>query len=218
MKYHKIVTVFKRNPETKFRTLLEGDWATPEFEYLKNNKWIFTEKVDGTNIRVMWDNDKVRFGGRTDRAQIPAFLIDRLQDLFPSEKLAECWPHHLSDDELRVCLYGEGYGAKIQKGGGNYKSDGCDFVLFDVSVDGVWLRRGSVEDIAEKLGIEAVPVVYEGTLFDMVDIVRNGFTSEWGEFQVEGVVGRPSVEMKNRIGSRVITKLKCRDFPTKEAS
>ena len=30
-------------------------------------------------------------------------------------------------------LYGEGYGAKIQKGGGNYRAD-QDFVLFDVRV------------------------------------------------------------------------------------
>ena len=45
--YHKIKTVFKRDPVTKFKTLLEGEFASPEFEYLKNNEWIFTEKVDG---------------------------------------------------------------------------------------------------------------------------------------------------------------------------
>ncbi|MBU1082564.1 MAG: hypothetical protein KKB59_18905, partial [Spirochaetes bacterium] len=47
-KYHKIQTVFKRDPETKFKTLLIGDFALPEFEYLKNNLWVYTEKVDGT--------------------------------------------------------------------------------------------------------------------------------------------------------------------------
>lgn len=29
-----------------------------EFDYLKDNTWIFTEKVDGTNIRIMWDGGK----------------------------------------------------------------------------------------------------------------------------------------------------------------
>ena len=49
--YHKIQTIFKRDPENKFKTLIYGEFSLPEFEYLKNNTWIFTEKVDGTNIR-----------------------------------------------------------------------------------------------------------------------------------------------------------------------
>ena len=47
--YHKIQTVFKRDPETNHRTLLEGQYSMPEFEYLANNQWVFTEKIDGTN-------------------------------------------------------------------------------------------------------------------------------------------------------------------------
>ena len=45
--YHKIQTVYLRDPETKFRILLEGQYATPELEYLAQNKWTWTEKVDG---------------------------------------------------------------------------------------------------------------------------------------------------------------------------
>ena len=45
--YHKIQSVFKRDPNTKFKTLLEGEYSIPEFEYLKDNEWVFTEKVDG---------------------------------------------------------------------------------------------------------------------------------------------------------------------------
>ncbi len=211
MKYHKIVTVFKRDPETKFRTLLEGEYACPEFEYLKDNEWVFTEKVDGTNIRVMWDGVDVRFGGRTDNAQIPAFLVSRLQDLFKPDSLGQIFELE-NGLPLNVCLYGEGYGAKIQKGGGNYKPDGCDFVLFDVSIGGVWLRRDSVKDVAEKLSVAVVPGLAEGTLDALVRLVRTGFSSQWGDFQAEGVVARPKVEMKTRTGSRVITKLKCKDF------
>lgn len=80
--YHKIQTVFLRDPTTKFKTLLEGEFALPEFKYLANNKWVFTEKVDGTNIRVMFDGQQITFGGKTDDAQIPAFLVTRLQDAF----------------------------------------------------------------------------------------------------------------------------------------
>jgi len=41
--YHKIVTVFKRNPEN-MRYLLEGEWALPEFEYLKDNEWFTVDE------------------------------------------------------------------------------------------------------------------------------------------------------------------------------
>jgi len=68
VEYHKIQTIFKRNPETNFKTLLEGEYSLPEFESLKNNEWVWTEKVDGTNIRIMWDREKVVFGGKTNNA------------------------------------------------------------------------------------------------------------------------------------------------------
>ena len=51
--YHKIQTVFKRDPATKIKTLLDVDWSQDAFGYLADNEWVFTEKVDGTNIRVM---------------------------------------------------------------------------------------------------------------------------------------------------------------------
>jgi len=65
--YHKIESVYKRDPETKYKNFLEGDFTRPEFEFLKDNKWVATEKVDGTNIRVYYDSD-VTFMGRTDKA------------------------------------------------------------------------------------------------------------------------------------------------------
>jgi len=66
--YHKIKTVFKRDPATKFKTLLNGEYSLAEFEFLKNNKWIWTEKVNGTNIRTIFDGYQIVFGGKTDRA------------------------------------------------------------------------------------------------------------------------------------------------------
>jgi hypothetical protein len=32
-----------------------GDFACPEFELLQDYEWDWYEKVDGTNIRVIWD-------------------------------------------------------------------------------------------------------------------------------------------------------------------
>lgn len=205
--YHKIQTVFKRDPETRFKTLLEGEFSIPEFEYLKDSDWTFTEKVDGTNIRVMFEGlDTVSFGGKTDRAQIPAELVNRLNHLFTADNMKSVF-----GAEAKVCLYGEGHGAKIQKDGGNY-SDTQDFVLFDVNCGGMWLKREDVRDIATNLGIDVVPVLGIGNLSEMVEKARGGFTSGWGGFMAEGIVARPTIELLTRRGDRIITKIKRKDF------
>jgi len=207
--YHKIQTVFKRDPQTKYKTLLMGDYSLPEFEYLKDNEWVFTEKVDGTNIRIICKNYReysITFGGKTDRAQIPATLVERLESRFHPMRqiLSEILPEG-------GCLYGEGYGARIQKGGGNYRQD-QDFVLFDIKVGDWWLQRKDVEDIANKLGIDIVPIIGSGTIHEMIDITRKGFNSLWGNFTAEGIVARPATELKTRSNHRIITKIKHKDF------
>lgn len=203
--YHKIVTVFERNPETKFKTLLEGKWAKPEFEILKDIHWIGTEKIDGTNIRIVWDGESVVFKGRTDNAQLYAPLVEVMQSKFYSGAMAEIF-------DFPVCLYGEGFGAKIQKVGGNYIPGGNDFILFDVKVGDNWLQREDVADIANKLQIDVVPIVYQGDLLGAIDTCRTGFNSTFGSFRAEGLVMRPAIELKDRVGHRIITKIKCKDF------
>lgn len=205
--YHKIQSIFKRDMQSPRKTLIEGDWTLPEFEYLANNVWTFTEKVDGTNIRVIFKDGGVTFGGRTENAQIPAQLVTRLNERFlpMAARLAEVFR------DGSAVLYGEGYGVKIQKGGGNYRQD-QDFVLFDVNVSGWWLQRTDVDDVAQKLGIDIVPVIGEGTLHDAVARAKAGIRSMWGNFQAEGIVARPKTELKTRSGQRLIAKIKCCDF------
>jgi len=205
--YHKIQTVFLRNPDDNYKTLLEGQFALPEFEYLQDNDWIFTEKVDGTNIRVIFDGSDIEFRGKTDNAQIPEFLLKRLEDTFLPKK--ELFSESFPDG---VCFYGEGYGARIQKGGGNYISDGCDFVLFDIKIGEWWLQRTTLVDIADEFCVPYVPVVGIGTLWDMVNRVRNGFNSVWGDFPAEGLVAKPVVELQARNRKRIVEKLKHKDF------
>ncbi len=215
IEYHKIQSVYLRDPANRHKTFLEGEWSLPEFGYLANNTWEWTEKVDGTNVRVHWNGSKVTFGGRTADAQMPVFLLHRLEELFPMANFHTLFPAQEVEggrEILDVMLYGEGYGAKIQKGGGNYKPDGVDFVLFDVQIGGVYLERSSVEDIAAKLGLRAVPVLGYGTLREAIQITREGFDSTWGPFKAEGLVMRPATELLTRRGHRLITKVKHKDF------
>ena len=113
-------------------------------------------------------------------------------------------------------IYGEGYGAKIQKGGGNYNTKGQDFIVFDVLVGNVWLKREDVKSIAGSLGLDVVPIIGEGTLDDLANETGRGIKSVWGDFSAEGIVARPKVEFRNRMGNRIITKLKTRDFLSRE--
>lgn len=216
MKYHKIQTVFHRDPENRYKTLLEGRYALPEFEYLKDNNWMWTEKVDGTNIRIMFDGKDVTFGGKTDRAQIPSDLVNYLAKKFLTQLggFFDAFHSDEVDGVTNVCLYGEGYGPKIQKGGGLYR-DTQGFVLFDVRIGSWWLKRRDVEGLGKQFNTDVVPIVGEGTLIEAVELVKSGFQSTWGDFQAEGIVARPEVELKARNGGRVITKIKYKDFARK---
>lgn len=207
--YPKIQSIYKRDEGT--HRFIEGEFSLPEFEYLKDNQWFFTEKIDGTNIRVGWDGFNVEIGGRTDNAQIPTFLYQKLAEIFTFEHLLKAFPDS-QEEKAAIMLCGEGYGAKIQKGGGNYISNGVDFILFDVLIGEWWLRRPDVEDIAQLLGVRTVPSLGQGTLSDAVMGIKAGVPSTFGDFLAEGMVLRPIVELKTRSGHRIITKLKHKDF------
>lgn len=210
--YPKIYGPYKRATEGPNRNkVIFGDWSRPEFEYLSNNAWVWTEKVDGTNIRVHWDGHAVTFGGRTDNASIPAKLVTRLRELFPEDLFEQTF------QDTAVTLYGEGYGAGIQKGGGNYKRDGVDFVLFDVKIGPFWLLRDDVRDIATKMGLGTfgvVPVELVGTPHEAIKAITFGVTSAWGAppFMAEGLVGVPLGGFLDRAGRRIMMKVKSADF------
>ena len=204
--YHKIETLFERDEKTK--KLIEGKYRNETVEYLKDNKWQFTEKIDGTNIRVYWDGHKVSFYGRTDKAQIPANLVNRLNELFGGEVNEQIFEQKFGETE--VTLVGEGYGEKIQKGGLYRK--GQDFILFDVMIAGNWQPRESVKDIANTFNIDIVPIALEGTIQEAVDYVKTKPKSMFGTADSEGVVGRPLVELQDRTGHRVVVKIKVNDF------
>jgi len=207
--YEKLQTVFKRDPETNHKTLLEGEFSRPEFFTLRDIEWTFTEKVDGTNIRLVHDADGgITYHGRKNASQVPPALGAYLE-WFIGERKERFWSAFTGK---YVVLYGEGFGAGIQKGGDRY-ADAPSFVLFDVNVGGVYLERCDVEKIATDLDLPVVPIVGRGTLGDLVKTVKiDSMKSAWGDFTAEGLVAKPSTELCNRFGNRIITKLKCSDY------
>lgn len=209
-KYTKIDTIFKRD-EKGTKKLIEGEFRDETIEYLRNCEWICTEKIDGTNIGIVWDGHKVSFQGRTERANIPVHLVNKLNELFGGTVNEELFEQAFG--EMEVVLFGEGYGYKIQNGG-NYIKDDCSFILFDVYIpsQNLWLKRDAIENIAKTFNIDCVPIILRGTLQDAVDFVKTKPKSTIGTADMEGLVCKPALDMLDRMGKRLIVKVKVCDF------
>lgn len=205
--YPKIETLYERGADFSVTDVLRS----PVIGTI--SKWLVTEKVDGTNIRVdlrRGDDgiDRVTFGGRTEAAQLHADLVRYLQATFTVEKMVAL---RLDADPTTITLFGEGYGAGIQKGGGLYRQD-KGVILFDVLVgDRWWLDYADVAEIAGKLGVPVVPKLGEWTL-DEIRANVPGLRSVLGEREAEGVVCRPLETLYDKHGHRLTIKLKASDF------
>ena len=207
--YEKIETIYARDIEGT-KKLISGVFRNPTVAYLKDNPWVWTEKVDGTNIRVCWDGHSVSYGGRTEKASIPAPLVNRLNDYFGGEENAQLFEQMFGEKE--AMLFGEGYGKGIQAAGKAYNPEGVDFILFDLLIVGNYQPRESVEHCAAAFGLTTVPVVGKGTLDEAVAFVKGHPQSTLGDIPMEGIVCRPEQELRDRCGNRVICKIKWEDF------
>jgi hypothetical protein len=210
--------------------IIEGDFSCDEFDIVK--RWFVTEKVDGMNVRIIYENGTVNIYGRTDKALFNKEFYQKLQDTFSKEKLAEVFP-----DAKKVVLFGEGYGGKIQSGG-YYRKD-IDFALFDVYTDRFWVNWGGLTDIASKLNIKTVPLLMNPYCDEPYNFIWNldeivSYVKEKNDSKIaneahvmEGVVCRSATQMLFRkpciIGTEplvyadyhqpIMFKLRCEDFP-----
>ena len=88
MEYGKIETLYERNLST-FKVRV-GELKNRTYDLLKT--WHWTEKVDGTNIRCIWKDGRLTFGGKTDNALLPADLVKWLYENVSTDKLREVFP------------------------------------------------------------------------------------------------------------------------------
>lgn len=203
MEYHKIETLYERDLQT-FKVnpkILKN----PTYGLLK--QWEFTEKIDGMNIRIIWENGKLSFAGRTNKANLPEDLVNYLCTSIDARKMNEVFP------ETNVIIYGEGYGAGIQKGG--FYSPTKKFIAFDVLVENKWwLNWENLNNVTKKLEIDVVPYIGLMSLEDATEMVKSGFRTSLGNADSlsEGLVGRPQETLFDKNGKRLILKLKTRDF------
>lgn len=207
--YPKIETLYDRNERFK---VMPGAVRLEEFGNIK--LWLAYEKIDGTNIRVhLTPEGAVQFGGKTDNAQIPAFLVQYLRESFTDEKVRATF-----EPGVTATLYGEGYGTKIQNGG-SYRA-GVAFRLFDVLVGSWWLEPDGIQDVAGKLGVLTAPYlgildVLPSSFSTLSAIVNRSIVAEEDGgmgCQAEGIVARTAPGLFTRKGERLMWKLKFKDF------
>ena len=172
----------------------------------------------------------VRIAGKTDNAQIPKNLLKHMQEKYPDEKVFAAlglkefipvgeWEEHkwnsYEDIPNMYTIYGEGYGEGIQSGGW-YIKGGNEFIVFDVKVNDLYLKTDARDEIATKLGAPIVPLKGYFTIDEAIDYVRKGFRSEVAENpevkMAEGLVLRTDLGLKDRMGERLIVKIKYEDF------
>lgn len=209
MLYPKIETVFNRDEKTfKVNTNRYKDKI-----YSIIREWEFTEKIDGTNIRILKGNC-LELGGRTENAEVPKAIEHYIFDLISMEKLQEIF------GDKDVVIFGEGYGGKIQAGekdklrGGKY-SNTEKFIVFDVLVSGkFWLKRSDLEEICKNLGFDVVPILPISNLNEACHVTKNGFRSILGDgsIKAEGMIGKTAIPLFDSLHRRVICKIKTEDF------
>ena len=207
--YPKMQSLYMREDKgNKKGNLLLGQFVNDEVQIIKF--WTVTEKMDGTNIRIIIDaiNKDIQIKGRTDRSNLPSFIMDYLTNLVDSRASGL-----FADFEGKeVVLYGECIGNKINKN--IYKLEGQDFILFDVKVNGMWLKIENMNEIAVKHSFKYIEIL--GHVFnsqDAVEYVEKDVQSKYSDKAIiEGVVCRSSPTMLYRNGDPIYFKLKRKDF------
>lgn len=202
--YQKIETLYTFDSEIKrFRK----EFYNPIVEYLKDCKWFGTEKIDGTNIRILWNGHSFEFGGRTDNAEIPKAVMKILTDNFNYD-MEVLFEQKFGNKE--VMLFMEAFAGKIQNG--TYQGSE-DIIGFDIMIGDVYLDKAVSKQIFEELGLKFVPVLEFNNLQECIDYVYHNTQSIiQPQSKIEGLVCYPAFRLYDHQGKRIIVKIKNKDL------
>ena len=221
--YHSIETVFVRDKHTNLLDF--GNIRVPAFSAV--DCWTVSEKVDGTNVRVIVTLAGIEIRGRTDNATLHPELIKAVEALFDHETLLDYFTLYRGKalpEQWSVTFYGEGYGAGIQKGGCYCPEK--RFRCFDLLLGEYWWTPDSeMRRVCYDLGIPVVPCLIESYV-GAPPVTREGLMDffpahssvvsfeDSGQSGIlpEGVVAKPLVPLFDTHGDRVLWKLTFREF------
>lgn len=217
MVYHHIDAPTKQDKEygratKKWRLLTPMDgvadtYRSPLLAYLARFPWVYTRKVDGENIRIQWNGEQALWNGKSNKFQCSADFTDYMNSTF----LEEIFEEKFGRDKV-VTIFGEKMGPKTQRNELGLEKD--ELIIFDVNIDGTWLCKQDVKDIAGYFGARTVLDFMPSTdddlalqLKTLIEMCADGRFKDW-----EGIVATPLVEMRDQAGHRVIVKIKNKDY------
>ncbi len=212
-KYAKFSSPFKK--DEKFRN------TTELAQQLPVGKWIKTEKIDGTNIRIILT--------KKDEFQIREILIGSRKLILNQEdkgskiyfdciknvnlnKLME----YFKDVDSTVIIYGEGHGAGVQKGG--IYSTEKEFRVFDIRIGEAYQNFEYVEKVCIDNQLNLVPMfsdVDEITYNECVKTLKNfenTLIKDGSGGRPKGLVYKFEPVLLNKYKERLIFKIKFKDF------
>ena len=196
-------------------------WKNPAVALLAqyNFPFEYSRKIDGTNVRVHWDGERLTYAGKNDKNPEESGFKG-IEDYMRANFLEEAFEEKFGR-EISVSLYGEFMGPKVQLN--ELKLDEMELVLFDVKINRTWLLTKDMAEIAsyfklrtafdfmgedkstEKVATEGNPNV--GNLNTLIQSCSAGDFRDW-----EGIVAKPVGGFLDRIGRRIIIKIKNHDY------
>jgi RNA ligase (TIGR02306 family) len=211
--------------------------AYGKINHFKNYPYLFeedeevvvTEKVHGTNFRAGWV--PTQMDTLWKRVKRWCGLLPQWEFVFGSHNVqldsVEAWkgfyPHnvyHEAVQQYELCrriplgtiVYGEIYGAGIQKGYTYGLHESRSLVLFDARIQvgpmQWYVSWSELESLALKIGLPTVPVVYRGPYRKALVTTWEAGPSLLGEqAHREGCVVKPATEQTCWIGRRMLRSI-----------
>lgn len=182
-------------------------------------KCVMTEKIHGTNVRIMWSpkNGGLVLGSRENIIYKDGNRAGELYgftEFMTNHPVLENFFHNSAEFDDYV-FYGEFYGSSIQKG--VKYADQKQLRIFDVrKPDGDFVDWEDVKSICAKVGFDVVPEIdigifdisYLESVRDNISVVgkQNGF--EEANNTWEGIVLKPTRMQRDRHGEWMMAKYK----------
>jgi RNA ligase (TIGR02306 family) len=205
---------------------------------------VLTEKIHGSNSRIGIIDGQPFAGSRNRRLKLPTtdapetwlgrlfrFVTRRPKPTITDfEKMKDNWwwmpwtlPNvaalltQLGQQHKQVVLYGEVYGANVQKGVRYGSPDKVSFRAFDLLIDGKYLNYGKFKSTCDTYSVPTVPLLYRGpySLTKVKEFSQGKTMVGEGETHIrEGVVVRPVIERHDPKLGRVAMKYVSDDYLT----
>lgn len=198
-------------------------------EILRVKEVVATEKLHGTNFRLhfpagMIRIEEVQYGGRNEELGTTggSFYGGRPAKFFKerTELLTRMMETFASYSFSDVTVFGEAFGAGVQKGVRYVTDDSILFRAFDIAVAENFLTYDLFVEVCEKAGLPRVPEIWRGdptvenldALLEKVsaEAVKNGVSDD--KNLSEGVVVRSNPLFRDVFGQWLIIKHKSEGF------